>query len=80
MSKDDDDIGSVGVNEDLSNVGFDYLDEENEYDGDIYSMNDDFIPLEEKWFEFVNEDEDEWIENINSDFIMKKTLNDASEN
>ena len=27
----------------------------------------------------MNEDEDEWIENINSDFIMGKTLNDASD-
>jgi len=77
MSKDDDDIGSVGVKEDLSNVGFEYLVEGNEYDGDIYSMNDDYIPLDEKWFEFVNEDEDEWIDNINSNFIMAKTLNDA---
>ena len=41
-------------------------------------MNDDYIPLDEKWFEFVNEDEDEWIYNINSNFIMGKTLNDVS--
>lgn len=53
--------------------------EGNEYDGDIYSMNDDYIPLDEKWFEFVNEDEDEWIDNINSNFILGKTLNDASD-
>ncbi|KAJ6971008.1 delta-latroinsectotoxin-Lt1a-like [Populus alba x Populus x berolinensis] len=51
----------------------------NEYDGDIYSMNDDYIPLDEKLFEFVNKAEDEWIDNINSNFIMGKTLNDASD-
>lgn len=54
------------VDKDNDNDGLECEVEENKYNYDSNSFDDDYISSSFKEFEFINEDEDEWIDNIYS--------------
>ena len=54
------------MDKDNDNDGLECEVEENKYNYDSNSFDDDYISSSFKEFEFINEDEDEWIDNIYS--------------
>lgn len=69
--------GICKENEDVGSVGVKCPTNKNKFDDDNDNIYDDYILSDKKKFEFASKDEDEWIDVINSDYVMENTLDDV---